>query len=149
MEIEKLKIGHQLWIAITRYSVNQIEIFPIWFTNSNNQCQSYESKLSWFFGAIRKMLRFSFVYFLWLFSFSSEISCLVRKFERNSELLVSDLVDGSREQIISKLLFSDGVIKQGLTPNVVFILACTRFGWKHSQSFAISSCKQYLWQLWN
>ena len=34
-------------------------------------------------------------------------------------------------------------------PNVVFILACTRFGWKHSQLFAISFCKQYLWQLWN
>ena len=69
---------------------------------------------------------------------------LVRKFEKNSELLVSELVGGSGEQIISKLLFSDGVIKQGLTPNVVFILACTRFGWKHSQSFAISFCKQYL-----
>ena len=46
--------------------------------------------------------------------------------------------------IISKLLFSDGVIKQGLMPNVVFILACTKFGWKHSQSFAISFCRQYL-----
>ena len=97
----------------------------------------------------RKMLRFSIVYLLWLFYFLSEISCLVKKFEKNSELLVSELVGGFREQIISKLLFSEGVIKQGLTPNVVFILACTRFGWKHSQSFAISSCKQYLWQLWN
>ena len=132
------------------YVLSQLGIFPIWLTRSSNQCQSYESEFKWFFEQLHQVLSFSFVYWLCyeLFLFCLKQADWLensRKKNQNSWLQnwLLDLV------IIIKLLFSDGVIKQGLMPNVVFILACTKFGWKHSQLFAISFCRQYLWQLWN
>ena len=52
----------------------------------------------------------------------------------------------SHSNVFILVLF--GVIKQGFTPKVVFIFATTKFGWKQLQTFTMSLCKQYLWQLW-
>ena len=49
----KLNFNYESQIY-ARYLVNQIWIFPIWLTSPNNQCQSYESELVWFFWAIEK-----------------------------------------------------------------------------------------------